>query len=58
MYPRKDGKVRNVKVKTRTGEYQRPITKIAVIQAAEGYDKDESHALIRVECVLTNRNVS
>ena len=30
-----DGKVRNVKVKTNTREYSRPITKIAVIQPAE-----------------------
>ena len=38
VYPREDGKVRNVKVRTRTGEYERPITKIAVIYPAEGYD--------------------
>ena len=38
VYPGQDGKVRNVRVKTRTGEYQKPITKIAVIQPAEGYD--------------------
>ena len=38
VYPGQDGKVRNVRVKTRTGEYQRPITKIAVIQPAEEYD--------------------
>ena len=38
VYPGQDDKVRNVRVKTRTGEYQRPITKIAVIQPAEGYD--------------------
>ena len=37
VYPGQDGKVRNVRVKTHTGEYQRPITKIAVIQPAEGY---------------------
>ena len=37
VYPGQDGKVRNVRVKTRTGEYQRPITKIAVIQPAEVY---------------------
>jgi hypothetical protein len=35
VYPGKDEKVRNVKVKTATGEYSRPVTKIAVIQAAE-----------------------
>ena len=41
VYPGQDGKVRNVKVKTRTGEYERPITKIAVIYPAEGYGDDE-----------------
>jgi len=35
LYPGPDRKVRNVKVKTSTGEYSRPITKIAVIQPAE-----------------------
>ena len=35
VYPGPDGRVRNVKVKTNTGEYSRPITKIAVIQPAE-----------------------
>ena len=38
VYPRQDDKVQKVRVKTRTGEYQRPITKIAVIHPAEGYD--------------------
>ena len=33
-----DGRVRNVKVKTPSGKYSRPITKIAVIQPAEGFD--------------------
>ena len=37
VYPGKDGRVRNVKVKTLTSEYQRPITKIVVIYPAEGY---------------------
>ena len=32
VYPGQDSKVRNVRLKTRTGEYQRPITKIVVIQ--------------------------
>ena len=41
VYPGKDGKVRNVKVKTRTGEYERPITKIAVIYPAEGYEDQD-----------------
>ncbi|XP_033643441.1 uncharacterized protein LOC117303376 [Asterias rubens] len=40
VFPGSDGKVRNVKVKTESGEYQRPITKIAVIYPAEGYDED------------------
>ena len=38
VFPGLDGKVRNVKVKTESEEYQRPITKIAVIYPAEGYD--------------------
>ena len=33
-----DGRVRNVEVKTSTGIYSRPITKIAVIHPAEGDD--------------------
>ena len=37
VYPGKDGHIRNVKVKTATGEYRRPITKIVVIYQAEGY---------------------
>ena len=37
VYPGKDGHVRNLKVKTATGEYRRPITKIVVIYPAEGY---------------------
>ena len=41
VYPGEDGKVRNVKVKTRTGEYERPITKIAVIYPAEGYEDQD-----------------
>ena len=42
VYPGEDGKVRNVNLKTCAGEYQRPITKIAVIHQAEGYDSDEN----------------
>lgn len=38
VYPGKDGRVRNVKLKTPTTEYQRPITKIVVIYPAEGYE--------------------
>ena len=41
VYPGQDGKVRNVKVKTRTGEYERPITKITVIYPAEGYKEHD-----------------
>ena len=38
MHPETDGRVRNVKVKTRAGDYTPPVTKIAVIYPAEGYD--------------------
>ena len=38
MYPGTDGRIRNVKVKTRAGEYTPPVTKIAVIYPAEGCD--------------------
>ena len=38
VYPGADGRVRNVTVKTATGEYSRPVTKIAVIHPAEGED--------------------
>lgn len=37
VYPGQDGKVRNVKVKTSSGVYDRPVTKIAVLHPAEGY---------------------
>ena len=37
-YPGTDGLVRNITVKTATGEYSRPATKIAVIHPAEGDD--------------------
>ena len=39
VYPGQDGRVRKVKVKTPSGEYSRPITKIAVIQPAEDFDQ-------------------
>ena len=35
VYPGSDGKVRNVKVKTATGTYSRPVNKLAVICAAD-----------------------
>jgi len=38
VYPGADGRVRNVRVKTPTGTYSRPIGKIAVIHPAEGYN--------------------
>ena len=36
VHPGKDGKVRNVTVKTQNGNYRRPITKISVIQPVDG----------------------
>lgn len=38
VYPGADGRVRNVTVQTSTGEYSRPVTKIAVIHPDEGDD--------------------
>ena len=38
VYPGPDGRVRNVKVRTATGEYSRLVTKIAVIHPVEGDD--------------------
>ena len=38
VYPGADGKVRNVKLKTATGEYRRPISKLAIIYPVEGYE--------------------
>ena len=38
VFPGSDGRVRNVKVKTASGIYYRPIRKIVVLQPAEGYD--------------------
>lgn len=37
VFPGEDGLVRNVRVKTATGTYTRPITKICVIYSAEGF---------------------
>jgi hypothetical protein len=37
VYPGQDGNVKNVKVRTPSGEYSRPITKIVVIQPAGGW---------------------
>ena len=41
VHPGSDGKVRNVTLKTPTGEYRRPVTKIAVIYPNEGYGDDD-----------------
>ena len=38
VYPGADGCVRNITVKTASGEYSHPVTKIAVINPAEGDD--------------------
>ena len=38
IYPGKDGRVRNVKIKTSTSVYKRPITKIVIIYPTEGYE--------------------
>ena len=38
VFPGPDGRVRNVKMKTATGEYSRPVTKIAVISPVERFD--------------------
>ena len=38
VFPGEDGLVRNVKVRTSTGTYVRPISKICVIYPVEGYD--------------------
>ena len=38
VHPGRDGKVRNVTLRTPVGVYRRPITKIAVIYPAEGYE--------------------
>ena len=37
VFPSKDSKVRNVRVKTSCGKYERPINRIAVIYPEEGY---------------------
>ena len=37
VFPGEDGLVRNMRVKTATGRYTRPITKICMIYPAEGF---------------------
>jgi hypothetical protein len=53
VYPGQDGKLRNIKVKTASGEYSRPVTKIAVIQPVEDADKriDKNIVLMEAEDV-------
>ena len=41
VYPGSDGKVRNIKVRTAKAEYKRPVSKVAVIYPAEGYESEE-----------------
>ena len=36
VFPGRDGRIRNLKVKTSAGEYSRPMTKVAVIHPREG----------------------
>ena len=38
VFPGADGKVRNIKVKMSNGVYRYPVSEIAVIYPAEGYD--------------------
>ncbi len=45
VFPGKDDKVRNVKVRTASGEYARPVQKIAVIHPVEG-DEDKEFSFI------------
>ena len=40
VHPGSDGKVRNVTVKTPTGKYRRPVTKVSVIHPAEACEHD------------------
>ena len=42
VHPGSDGKVRNVAVRTPTGEYRRPITKVSVIYPTERYEDDDA----------------
>ena len=51
VFPGRDGRIRNLKVKTSAGEYSRPMTKVAVIHPREGENwkdnvKDKDYALI------------
>ena len=39
VFPGKDSKVRNMRVKTSCGEYERPVNRIAVIYPEEGYEQ-------------------
>ena len=39
-YPGRDGRIRNVKLKTALGEHTRPVTKVAVVYPVEGYSEE------------------
>ena len=54
VYPGPDGKVRNIKVKTPDGEYNPPITEVAVLHPAECYE-DETKGLIGAEDVSVSK---
>lgn len=41
VFPGSDGRIRNVQVICPTGQYRRPVTKIAVLYPAEGYEDDD-----------------
>ena len=41
VYPGKDGKVRSAKVKTSTGNYDRPITKMSLLLTNQEYESDQ-----------------
>jgi hypothetical protein len=40
VFPGQDKKVRNVEVTTKTGKYERPVTRIIVLYPAEGYSDE------------------
>ena len=50
VHPGKDGKVRNITVKTQNDNYRKPITKISVIQPVDG-EYNENNVVIGVEDV-------
>ena len=42
VHPGSDSKVRNVTVRTPSGKYRRPVTKVSVIYPAEGYEDNDA----------------